>query len=218
MAGVATRAMAAAALLLLMGGGPGAAHHLGVYTPKDDETTASFKRMKVYLEKNRADLLQREFVEDRAVQRRMAEVDARYRVTLVPDMEKALAAKSIPDTERTLVRFFCFVSREKAQDALDRLGQADRSPQKKSDHGVKLLAAAWRYYNLVDFRVSAIAPQVASGAKLAFEDAEYFLGKSSKGQKAFDESKARAALTRFRDLMTDFLGAPPPAGVEARRP
>ncbi len=208
--------LAVAAFLLLAG--LGEAHHLGVYVPKDDEITTSFKRMKVFLEKSRADLLQQEYADDRSVRRRMAEVDARHQATLVEDMERALAARNVPDVDRTLVRFFCFVAREKTQEALDRLNQTALSARRKSDQGIKLLAASWRYYNLVDFRVSSRAPKVATAARVAFEDAEYFLGKSSKGQKAFDESKARSALTRFRDLMTEFLGTPPPTGAEARRP
>ncbi len=196
----------------------GGAHHLGVYLPKDDEITASFKRMKVFLEKGRADLLRKEFAEDRWVQRRMAEVDARYRSTLLGDMERALAAGSLPDAERALVRFFCFVSREKVQEVLDRLARANLSARQKAAQGEKLLGAAWRYYNLVDFRVSGFAPAVATGAKVTFEDAEYYLGKSSKGQAAFDEAKARDALQKFRDLMSEFLAMSAPARAEARRP
>lgn len=213
---VAACALACAAVLGIPGGG--AAHHLGVYVPKDDEITASFKRMKVFLEQRRPDLLQTEFAGDRWVQRRMAEVDVRYRSALVADMERALAAGSIPDAERTLVRFFCFISREKVQEALDRVARADLSARQKEDQGVKLLAAAWRYYNLVDFRVSEAAPKVAAAAKVVFEDAEYYLGKSAKGRQAFDEAKALGALQKFRDLMTEFLATPAPASAEARRP
>ena len=208
--------LAVAAFLLLAG--PGEAHHLGAYVPKDDEITASFKRMKVFLEKRRADLLQQEYADDRSVHRRMAKVDARHQATLVENMERALAAKNVPDIDRTLVRFFCFVAREKTQEALDRLNRAALSARRKGDQGIKLLAAAWRYYNLVDFRVSSLAPKVSTTARVAFEDAEYYLGKSSKGRAAFDEARARSALTRFRDLMTEFLGAPPLTGAEARRP
>ncbi len=213
---VAAGMLAGAAVLGL--GGAAGAHHLGVYLPKDDEITASFKRMKVFLEKRRADLLQREFAEDRWVQRRMAEVDARYASTLMADMERALAAQNIADAERTLVRLFCFVSSEKVQEAAARLARADLPAGQKAEQGVKLLAAAWRYYNLVDFRVSGYAPAVASGAKVAFENAEYYLGKSSKGQAAFDEPKARDAMGKFQDLMAEFLAMPAPSGAEARRP
>lgn len=194
------------------------AHHLGTYVPKDDEITASFKRMKVFLEQRRADLLRKEFTEDRWVQRRMAEVDAGYGSTLVADMETALAAGSVDDAEQSLVRYFCFVAREKAQDALHRLGDARLTPRQRGDQGMKLLAAAWRYYNLVDFRVGNAAPRVATAAKVAFEDAEYYLGASSKGRQVYDEARAREALTRFRDLMTEFLGAAGPSPAVARRP
>ncbi len=104
------------------------------------------------------------------------------------------------------------------QDALDRLGNARLSPRQKGDQGVKLLAAAWRYYNLVDFRVGNAAPRVAAGAKVAIEDGEYYLGASSKGRKVYDEAKAREALVRFGDLMTEFLAPGAPARAEARRP
>ena len=193
------------------------AHHLGVYVPRDDEITASFKRMKVFLEQRRADLLQKEFDEDTWVRRRMAEVDGRYRVTLVADMQEGLAAKDIPAAERTLVRFFCFIAREKVQEALERLGRHGLSPRQKSDQGVKLLAAAWRYYNLVDFRVGNAAPKVATAAKVAFEEGEYYLGASSKGRQVYDESKAGEALRQFRDLMSKFLEESAPARAEARR-
>ncbi len=97
--GVRRRAAAGllAACLLALGAAAAQAHHLGVYLPKDDEITASFKRMKVFLEQRRADLLRKEFTEDRWVERRMAEVDARYGSVLVADMNKALAAGSIDD-------------------------------------------------------------------------------------------------------------------------
>lgn len=209
-------ALVTAAVLGLAGVGHG--HHLGVYVPQDDEITASYKRLKVFLEKRRADLAEREFEEDGWVRRRMAEVDAGYRATLVVDMKRALAAGDVLDAHRALVRFFCFIAREKAQEALDRLGSAGLSIEQKSDQGVKLLAAGWRYYNLVDFRVVRAAPKIATEAKVVFENAEYYLGKSSKGLQAFDEAKTREALTRFRDLMTEFLGLPAPAGPEAHRP
>jgi hypothetical protein len=215
------RAFAAGALacaVALGAAGAGQAHHLGVYTPKDDEITASFRRMKVFLEHGRADLLRREFAQDRWVQRRMAEVDARYQATLVADMDRALAAGSIPDADRTIVRFFCFISREKVQEALDRLARPDLSARQKEDQGLKLLAAAWRYYNLVDFRVGNLAPPVSTAAKVVFEEGEFYLGASSKGRRAYDEAKAREALSKFRDLMTDFLDATGPAKAEARRP
>lgn len=200
---------------------PGAvveAHHLGVYVPRDDEITASFKRMKVFLEQRRPDLLRKEFTENRWVQRRMAEADARYGAGLVRDLDRALAAGSIPDAERALVRFFCLLAREKVQDALDRLGDGRLSAPQKSDQGVKLLAASWRYYNLVDFRVGNAAPKVSAAAKVAFEDGEYYLGASSKGRQAYDEAKARAALVRFRDLMTEFLEPSARSRAEVRRP
>jgi hypothetical protein len=208
-------------------------HHLGVYVPKDDEVTASFKRMKIFLEGQRADLLRMEFSGDGSLRRRMAEVDARYNATLTRDMERALYAESILAVERILVRFFCFVSREKVQEALDRLADGRPDPegerrgfvaalldllglgpptfsvQQKADQAVKLLAAAWRYYNLIDFRVGQMAPHIATAAKVTFEDGEYYLGKSAKGWEAFDEAKAREALTRFRDLMTGFLDTSP---------
>lgn len=209
--------LAAAALAALLVG-PAEAHHLGAYVPRDDEITASFKRMKVYLEKGRADLLGKEFVEDQGIRRRMLEADRRQRTSLAGDMEKALAARDLPGAERTLVRFFCLLAREKAEEALERLGRGGLSARQKGDQGVKLLAAAWRYYNLVDFRVGSYAPRVPGAAKVVFEDAEYYLGKSSRGQAAFDEPMARGALTRFRDLMTECLGALLPAGAEARRP
>lgn len=204
--------------LLLGWGGAGEAHHLGVYLPKDDEITASFKRMKVFLEQRRPDLLKKEFAEDRFVERRMAAVDARYRSTLVADMQRSLAAGSVPEAERTIVRFFCFISREKVEEALERLGRAGLSARQKGEQGVKLLAAAWRYYNLVDFRLGSYAPKVSAEAKLVFEEAEYFLGKSSKGRAAYDEAKARGALTKFRDLMTRFLAMSASASAEAGRP
>ncbi|HEY7678482.1 MAG TPA: hypothetical protein VIG69_15525 [Candidatus Methylomirabilis sp.] len=215
------RAFAAGALACLVALGAareGEAHHLGVYVPKDDEITASFKRMKVFLEHGRADLLRREFAQDRWVQRRMAEVDARYQATLVPDMQRALASGSIPDAEQTIVRFFCFVSREKVQEALDRLAMPALSARQKEAQGLKLLGAAWRYYNLVDFRVGKAAPPVSTAAKVVFEEGEFYLGASSKGRQAYDEAKAREALIKFRDLMTDFLDATGPAKAEARRP
>ena len=216
-----TRAVAAAALAcaaLLGAGGAGEAHHLGVYVPRDDEITASFKRMKVFLEQRRADLLAQELAADPWVRRRMAEVDARYRATLAGDMERAVAAGRLEDADRTLVRFFCFVVREKVQEALDRLAQPELTPRQKEDQGAKLLAAAWRYYNLVDFRVGNVAPRVAAASRVAFEDAEHYLGKSAKGRQAFDAGKARGALGKIRDLMTEFLAATAGAGAEARRP
>jgi hypothetical protein len=194
------------------------AHHLGVYVPRDNEITASFKRMKVFLEQRRPDLLRKEFEEDTWVRRRMAMLDQRYGATLVADMERALAARDISGAERTLVRFFCFISREKVQDVLERLDEKGLSPRRKSDQGIKLLAAAWRYYNLVDFRVGEFMPQVSTAAKVVFEEAEYYLGASSQGRQAYDEAKAREALTKFRDLMARFLAAPAPPAAEARRP
>ena len=60
--GVTAAAVGTAALLGLgLLAGVAGAHHLGVYVPRDDQITASFKRMKVFLEQRRADLLRKEF-------------------------------------------------------------------------------------------------------------------------------------------------------------
>jgi hypothetical protein len=208
----------ALAAALLGSAGPAAAHHLGVILPRDDAITASFKRMKVFLEQRRADLLRKEFAAEPAVLRRMAEADARYRTGLKADTERALAAGDVDGTERALVRLFCLIAREKVTETLGRLARPDLTVARKSDQGIKLMAAAWRYYNLVDFRVSAAAPKISSGARVAFDEGEAYLGKSAKGLKAFDEGKARDALTRFQDLMTEFLALPAPPPAEARRP
>jgi hypothetical protein len=149
--------MALAALPGLAG-----AHHLGTYTPRDNEISANFKEIKFSVEARKFDVARRLFDEG-AVRREMREQAA---------TGAGLAAGDGTEVERTLTVFLAALARNLALEAQQRVSAEGVSAEARAAAGRLFLEAIWRYYNLIDYAVSRRAPKVSVAVRLAFDDAE----------------------------------------------
>jgi hypothetical protein len=207
-----------AAAVLATPGGPAAAHHLGVIVPRDDEVTLVFKRIQGFLKERRFDLATKE-CEATPLGRRLAEVSGPGAPDVRAELRAALARRDAAGTELALARFFLVLLRGLLGEALGRVNDGGLAERTKADQSLKLLAAGWRYYNLVDYTLYQRDVKAALRVRLAFEDAEAALGGSRAQQARFDEAAARLALERFRALASEILeGTAPAAGAEGKRP
>ncbi len=201
--------LAAVALAALAA--PAGAHHLGTIVPRDDEVTVVFKRVRGLLKEGRFDLAARE-CEGTPLGRRLAEASGRGGG---PDVRAealaALARRDAPGMEQALMRFFLVVVRGLVGEALGRVNDGGLAERVKADQAIKLLAAGWRYYNLVDYTLYRHAAKAALRVRLAFEDAEFALGGSRSQQARYDGAAARLALEKFQALLAEVLDVTAPA-------
>lgn len=193
----AGRRLAAAALAVVVLGVsvPGArAHHVGAYTPRDNEVSANFKQIKFSIQAGKFDVARRLYVEGGLRQELVARAGA-----LPPGLDTAIAqalqARDAAGAEGGLMVFFLALIRELAGQADRRLADATAAPGARAAAARKLLEAIWRYYNLVDFAVTQRDAKAATGIRLAFEEAEEMVK-----PKAPAPERARAALDRISRL------------------
>ena len=182
-------------LAALLGAAPAAAHHTGVYTPKDNAITANFKAVKFSVQAGKFDVAQRLF-EDGALR-----VEMRARAAaLPPDLEgrtrAALAAADGRAVERHLMTFFVALARDLAVEADRQLAAGAAA----AVTGSRFLEAIWRYYNLVDFAVSQRDARASAAIRLAYDDAE-----SATRPGSPDASRLRAAVQRIAALLSGLL-------------
>lgn len=205
------------ALLVAVGlvalSGPGGAHHLGVIVPRDDEVTVAYKRIRSFLREGRFDLAARE-CEATPLGRRLAEVTRREALDLEGEVRAAIARRDAAGTELSLMRFFLAVLQGLLGEALARVNDLGLPAAARSDQALKLLAAGWRYYNLMDYTLYQQDVKGALRIRLAFEDAEFALGGSRARQARYDEPAARRTLGSFRALVSEVLAATAPAGAQ----
>jgi len=151
------------------------AHHVGAFVPKDTDVTLNFKQIKAAGQGGRFDVALKLF--DDGI---LHDIMEKYEKDLPPELEDglraALKAKDLPGVELRLSTFLAFLTRERIRDAATRLGDARRAPGERQEQARKILNAAWRYYNLADFVVSKQDPKAAVALRMAFEDAQTFLG------------------------------------------
>jgi hypothetical protein len=171
------RALAIVAGVLLSGSlsGPAGAHHVGAFTPKDDELTKNFKDIKYASQAGRFDVALKLF-DAGAVHATMERFEADLPRGLEDGLRAALKADDLGGVESRLARFLAFLTRERVRTALARLRESRGSPADRRERARKLLDAAWRYYNLVDFAISKSDPKASVTVRMAFEDAQTFLG------------------------------------------
>jgi hypothetical protein len=164
---------AGALLTVALAGLPGlaGAHHLGTYTPRDNEISANFKQIKFSVEARKFDVALRLF-EAGAVRREMREQAA----ALPPGLEGAtragLTAGDAPEVERALTVFLAALARNLAGDAQRTVSAPGVGAEARAAAGRLFLEAIWRYYNLIDYAVSRRAPKISVAVRLAFDDAE----------------------------------------------
>ena len=192
------RAVALAALAALGAVAPAAAHHTGVYTPKDNAITANFKQVKFSVQGPlRAEMRARAAALP-------AGLEARTRA--------ALAARDAGEAERGFMLFFVALARDLALEADHRL--ADGAPA--AAVAPRFLEAIWRYYNLADFAVGQRDARASVAMRLAYDDAE---GLARPAAAAPDPVRVRAAFGRIAQILSDLIvsTATPSTTTRSRR-
>jgi hypothetical protein len=212
------RALAAAALLgTMLAAWPAAAHHVGAYTPRDNEITANFKQLKAALQARKLDLARRLF-ETGAVRREMG---ARGPV-LPPGLEaatrQALEAGDVPGVERNLMVLFLALGRGLAREAERQVGDRALSREARVAAGQRFLEAIWRYYNLVDFAVSQHDSRASVAMRLAFDEAEGYLkaapapvGAAPAARSVPDPGRLIDPLRRIARILSDLIDRASPS-------
>ena len=179
---------------------PAAAHHVGTYTPRDNEITTNFKQVKFSVQAKKFDVALRLF-ERGALRAEMREKAA----TLPPGLEiatrAALQAGDAAEVERQLMLFFAALARELALEADRQLADPKLSLQTRTATGQRFLEAIWRYYNLVDFAVSSRDSKTSVAVRLAFDEAEGYVKSAS----ALGADKLREPLRRLAQVLTDLI-------------
>lgn len=192
--------MALVLALLLAFTTPAVAHHVGTYTPKDNEITTNFKQVKFSVQAKKFDVALRLF-EQGALR---AEMRAKA-TTLPPGLEAAtraaLQAGDAAEVERQLMLFFAALAHDLALEADRQLANPKLSLRARTATGQRFLEAIWRYYNLVDFAVSSRDSKTSVAVRLAFDDAEGYV----KSVSALGADKLREPLRRIAQVLADLI-------------
>ena len=184
------------ALAIALAGLPEAAgaHHLGTYTPRDNEISANFKQLKFSMEARKFDVALRLF-EDGAVRREMREQAARLPAGLEAATRAGLSASDAQEVERALMVFLAALARNLTLEAQQQVGAPGVGPEARMAAGRLFLEAVWRYYNLIDYAASRRAPKISVAVRLAFDDAEGLAKGPASPVAAAPASGTKAAVT-----------------------
>ncbi len=223
------RLLALAASALILGVSvPAPAHHVGVYIPKDDDLSKNAKEIKFAAAAGRFELGLKLFDEG-IVHATMEKHERRLPRGLEDGLRAAFARQDLPSVELPLAIFLAFLTTLRLEDAVARLQASTVAPERRRDQARKLIDAAWRYYNLADFVVSAQDPKAAVAVRMGFEDGQTYLGgmmvdpmwaaaATAKPAKP-DEAAASAAIARAIAALGTFItngGAVARAGTAGR--
>ncbi len=189
---IARRAVATA-LSATLAAAPAAAHHTGVYTPKDNAITENFKQVKFSMQAGKFDVALARY--DAGPLR----AEMRARAAALPEglearTRAALVARDAAEAERGFMIFFAALARDLALEA-DRQLAAGATP---ATVGPRFLEAIWRYYNLADFVVGQRDARASVAMRLAYDDAEA-LARPASG--APDRARLRAAFGRIAEIL-----------------
>jgi hypothetical protein len=199
------RWLPAAALAAALAAGPAAAHHTGVYTPKDNAITTNFKQIKFSVEARKFDVARRMFDEG-PLRREMAARAAALPAGLQARTRAALEAGDAAETERGLMVFFCALGRDLAVEAERQLA-AGAPPAATAS---KFLEAIWRYYNLVDFAVSRRDSRASVAMRLAYDDADSLVRSAAAAPAAVSAPRVRESFRRIAGILAGVVEATPP--------
>ena len=194
--------LAALALLLALAS-PAAAHHVGTYTPRDNEITTNFKQIKFSLQAKKFDVALRLF-EEGALRAAMREKAGTLPAGLESGTRAALQSNDALEVERRLMIFFAALARELALEADQQLADGKLSREARAATGRRFLEAMWRYYNLVDFAVSSRDNKSSTALRLAFDEAEGYVKTTS----ASEADKLREPLRRIAQLLSTLIDTP----------
>jgi hypothetical protein len=185
---------------------PALAHHVGTYTPRDNEVSANFKQLKFSVQAGRFDVALKLY-ETGPLRRELRERADRLPLGLDDAIRKALAAGDGREAERGLMVFFAALVRDLAIEANRQVSAPGLPAEARAAAGRKLLDAIWRYYGLIDFTVSQHDPKASAAMRLAFEEAEGYL----KPGPALAVDKAGQPLQRMAHTLTDMIQASSPS-------
>lgn len=211
-------ALLSGAALLVGSAGLAGAHHVGVFTPKDTDITLNFKQIKASAQAGRFDVAVRLF-DDGILHDTMEKYEKALPAGLEDGLRAALKAKDLPGAELRLSIFLAFLTRERIRDAVMKvkLEDAGTSREQRWEQVRKVLNAAWRYYNLADFVIMQQNAKASVALRMAFEDAQTYLGGmmidpmwaagSGANSKRVppDEGKALAALALMERTLGEFI-------------
>jgi len=160
------------AVLFLALAPPALAHHVGAYTPRDNEISANFKQLKFSLEARKFEVALRLYDEG-ALRKELRARSSTLPTGLDDHLRAALQRGDAPDAERGLMVFVVALARDLAVEADRQLAAAPADA--RAAVGRKFLEAIWRYYNLVDFLVTQRNARAATTVRLAFDEAEGYV-------------------------------------------
>jgi hypothetical protein len=192
-----SRRAVALALSATLAAAPAAAHHTGVYTPKDNAITANFKQVKFSMQAGKFDVALRLY-DDGPLRAEMRDRAAALPAGLEARTRAALAARDAGEAERGFMLFFVALARDLARQAERRL--ADGAPP--ATVAPRFLEAIWRYYNLADFAVGQRDARASVAMRLAYDDAE---GLTRPAAAAPDPVRVRAAFGRIAQILSDLI-------------
>jgi hypothetical protein len=181
---------------------PAAAHHTGVYTPKDNAVTTNFKQIKFSVQARKFDVARRLFDEG-PLRAEMAARAGALPVGLQARTRAALEAGDAVETERGLMVFFCALGRDLATEARRQV-EAGAPP---AATGGKFLEAIWRYYNLVDFAVGRHDAKASVAMRLAYDDAEALVRSATTAPAAVSAPKVGASFGRIAGILAGVVEA-----------
>jgi hypothetical protein len=199
------RALAALVLLLVFAPAAGA-HHVGAYTPRDNEITTNFKQVKFSLQARKFDVALRLF-EEGALRAAMREKAAALPSGLEAGTRAALQSHDALEVERRLMIFFAALARDLALEADRQLSDPKLARGARMATGQRFLEAIWRYYNLIDFAVSSRDAKTSTAVRLAFDEAEGY----AKITAASDADKLREPLRRIAQLLSNLIDTSSPS-------
>jgi hypothetical protein len=165
-----------ALVVLILVTTPAWAHHVGSYTPRDNDVSANFKQIKFAIQARKFEVALRLFDEGPlrpAMRARAGTLPAGLEAAARSALEGGDAAAA----ETTLAVFFAALARELAVEADATVADPQRPAAARAAAGGRFLEAIWRYWNLVDFVVSEHDPRSAVAIRLAFDEADS-LGRS----------------------------------------
>lgn len=164
--------LAALATIITAYGAPTSAHHVGAYTPRDNEISANFKQLKFSLEARKFEVALRLYDEG-ALRKELRARSGALPAGLDDRLRAALQRGDVPDAEAGLMVFVLALARDLALEADRQVAAA--SADARAAVGRKFLEAIWRYYNLVDFLVTQRNARAATTVRLAFDEAEGYV-------------------------------------------
>jgi hypothetical protein len=187
------RALGALGLAAILAAAPAAAHHTGVYTPKDNTITTNFKEVKFSVQAGKFDVALRRF-DAGPLRAEMRARAAALPAGLEARTRQAIEARDAAGVERGLMVFFVALAHDLAREADRQLAAGRTAPVATAQ---RFLEALWRYYNLVDFAVGQRDPTASTAMRLAYDDAESLLRTTPPP----DTARLRAGFTRIAEIL-----------------